>query len=185
MSRNGVGVYSLVSGNPVVTGMIISSTWANNTLSDIATALTNSLASNGETTVIGNIPMASYKLTGLAVATTSGDALSYGQAATVSTLVSTSSYTPTGTVNLTGSTVTVSDPAAALQVVNLQSAQAIFSGGGTPGNIPITSLGVGTATADQYLRVNAGGTAIEGAVALTAFQSFIIADTAYTFRGGL
>ena len=35
------GTYSLYStGNPVVTGTTISSTWANNTLSDIATALT-------------------------------------------------------------------------------------------------------------------------------------------------
>ena len=30
------GTFSLVSGNPVVTGTTISSTWANNTLSDIA-----------------------------------------------------------------------------------------------------------------------------------------------------
>ena len=34
------GTYSLASGNPVVTGTTISSTWANNTLNDIATALT-------------------------------------------------------------------------------------------------------------------------------------------------
>lgn len=35
------GTYSLYSsGNPVVTGTTISSTWANNTLNDIATALT-------------------------------------------------------------------------------------------------------------------------------------------------
>lgn len=34
------GTYSLVSGNPVVTGTTISSTWANNTLDDIADALT-------------------------------------------------------------------------------------------------------------------------------------------------
>ena len=35
------GTYSLYStGNPVVTGTTISSTWANNTLTDIATALT-------------------------------------------------------------------------------------------------------------------------------------------------
>lgn len=35
------GTYSLfATGNPVVTGTVIASTWANNTLNDIATALT-------------------------------------------------------------------------------------------------------------------------------------------------
>jgi len=49
MPRNGSGTYALVSGNPVTTGTVISSTWANNTLSDIATALTASLAKDGQT----------------------------------------------------------------------------------------------------------------------------------------
>ena len=40
MSRNGSGTYNLPAGNPVVTGTAIASTWANSTLSDIATALT-------------------------------------------------------------------------------------------------------------------------------------------------
>lgn len=44
MPRNAAGVYSLPTGNPVIPGTIISSTWANTTLSDIATALTNSLS---------------------------------------------------------------------------------------------------------------------------------------------
>jgi hypothetical protein len=79
MARNGSGTYNLVSGNPVVTGTTISSTTMNNTLSDIATALTNSLAANGETPVTANIPMNSKKITGLASATTNGDAVAYGQ----------------------------------------------------------------------------------------------------------
>ena len=55
MSRNGSGTYSLPAGNPVVTGTTITSTWANSTLSDIATALTGSLASDGQTTATGNL----------------------------------------------------------------------------------------------------------------------------------
>ncbi len=47
MSRNSSGTYSLPSGNPVVTGTTITSTWANTTLSDIATALTDSLSRSG------------------------------------------------------------------------------------------------------------------------------------------
>jgi hypothetical protein len=46
-SRNSGGTYSLPSGNPVVTGTTITSTWANNTLSDISTELTNSLDRQG------------------------------------------------------------------------------------------------------------------------------------------
>jgi hypothetical protein len=48
MPRNGAGVYSLPAGNPVVTATVISTVWANTTLSDLGTALTGSLARNGD-----------------------------------------------------------------------------------------------------------------------------------------
>lgn len=48
MPRNSGGTYSLPAGNPVVTATTISSVWANTTLSDIGTALTGSLARNGD-----------------------------------------------------------------------------------------------------------------------------------------
>jgi len=66
MSRNGSGVYSLPAGNPVVTGTTISSSWANNTLNDIATALTGSVASDGQTPMSGPLAMGGNKITGLA-----------------------------------------------------------------------------------------------------------------------
>ena len=69
MSRNGSGIYSLATGNPVVTGATISSTWANATLSDIATALTGSIAADGQTTITNNLPMSNYAHTGVADAT--------------------------------------------------------------------------------------------------------------------
>jgi hypothetical protein len=53
MSRNGTGTYNLPAGNPVVTGTTISSTWANNTLADIATALSGSVAADGQTPISG------------------------------------------------------------------------------------------------------------------------------------
>lgn len=46
-SRNSSGTYSLPSGNPVVTGTPITSSWANTTLSDVSTELTNSLDRSG------------------------------------------------------------------------------------------------------------------------------------------
>jgi hypothetical protein len=46
-SRNSAGTYSLPAGNPVVSGQPISSSWANTTLTDLATEVTNSLDRNG------------------------------------------------------------------------------------------------------------------------------------------
>lgn len=66
MARNGSGTYSLPSGNPVTTGTTISSTVQNNTMSDIAVALTQSLAKDGQTTPTANLPMGGYKHTGAA-----------------------------------------------------------------------------------------------------------------------
>ena len=57
MSRNGSGVYSLPAGNPVVTGTTIASTWANTTLSDIQTALTQSISADGQTPITGALQM--------------------------------------------------------------------------------------------------------------------------------
>ena len=79
MSRNGSGTYSLPAGNPVVTNTTISSTWANNTLTDIATALSNSIAADGQTVVTGNLQMNNNKLTGLTVGTVTGDSVEYSQ----------------------------------------------------------------------------------------------------------
>jgi len=79
MSRNGSGTYTLPAGNPVVTGTTISSTWANTTLTDIANALTGSLASDGQTTASGNLNMGSNKITNLADGSASTDAATVSQ----------------------------------------------------------------------------------------------------------
>ena len=47
MPRDGAGNFTLVSGNPVQPGTVITSTWANNTLSDIAQSITDSLDRQG------------------------------------------------------------------------------------------------------------------------------------------
>jgi len=79
MSRNGSGTYNLPAGNPVVTGTTISSTWANNTLTDIATAITGSVAADGQTPITGNLAMGGNKLTGLGTGTSSGDSVEFAQ----------------------------------------------------------------------------------------------------------
>lgn len=47
MPRASNGVYTLPAGNPVVTGTTITSTWANTTMSDLASEMTNSLDRQG------------------------------------------------------------------------------------------------------------------------------------------
>lgn len=47
MSRSVAGVYTLAVGNPVVAGTTILAAWANNTLNDLATAMTDSLSRTG------------------------------------------------------------------------------------------------------------------------------------------
>ena len=75
MARNGSGTYSPPGTDfPAVSGTTIDSTKYNNVVNDIATALTGSLAANGETTVTAHIPLAGYKLTGVGAATARTDA---------------------------------------------------------------------------------------------------------------
>ena len=79
MSRNGTGTYNLPAGNPVVTGTVISSTWANNTLTDIASALTGSVAADGQTPMVGDLDLNTNKILNLEPGTVSGNAVEYDQ----------------------------------------------------------------------------------------------------------
>jgi len=113
MARNGSGVYNIYTpGNPVVTGTTISSTAFNNTINDIATALTGSISADGQTPITANIPMNSHKLTGLAAPTVAGDALSYGGVVAGSIGAFTSSALGTQVIATNGgtTTLTVSSP---------------------------------------------------------------------------
>jgi hypothetical protein len=79
MSRNGSGTYSLPAGNPVVTGTTISSTWANNTMNDLAAALTDSVAADGQTPMTGNLDLNTHKIVNLVAGTASGEAVEFAQ----------------------------------------------------------------------------------------------------------
>jgi hypothetical protein len=97
MAFNGSGTYNLPAGNPVVTGTTISSTTTNNTNSDIATALTNCITRDGQSTPSANLPMNAKKLTGLAAGTSAGDSVRYEQvvlSASLGTNVATFLATP-------------------------------------------------------------------------------------------
>ena len=47
MPRDGSGIFTLPPGNPVVSGSIIESAWANNTMADLAAQLNNVLTRDG------------------------------------------------------------------------------------------------------------------------------------------
>lgn len=64
MARNGSGTYSLPLAD-VVAGNTILASWANTTLTDIETALTASLAKDGQTNPTANLPMNSFRHTGV------------------------------------------------------------------------------------------------------------------------
>src|SRR6185437_13357111 len=102
MSRNGAGVYSLPAGNPVTTGTAISSTVQNNTTADIATALTASIAYDGQTTPIANLPMGGYKHTNVANASNATDYAAYGQVLPLTGGTVTGATTFSSTLAVTG-----------------------------------------------------------------------------------
>ena len=81
MSRNGSGVYSLPvnSWNPAINGVSATASDWQNLANDIAAALTQSLSSDGQTPVTGNLPMTGNKLTGLGAGSATGDSLRWEQ----------------------------------------------------------------------------------------------------------
>ena len=101
MSRNGTGVYSLPAGNPVVPSTTISTTWANTTLTDIASALTGSVASDGQTPMSSSLNMANNKIVSVLDPTNAQDAATKAYVdTTVSTAVAVINSVPTGSIQM-------------------------------------------------------------------------------------
>jgi hypothetical protein len=105
MSRNGSGTYTLPAGNPVVTGTTISTTWANNTLNDIAATLTDSVAADGQTPMTGDLDLNNNKIKSLANGTLADDAATVGQLAASVAGFGTMSTQNANAVAITGGTV--------------------------------------------------------------------------------
>ena len=160
MSFSG-GVYTL-PGPALVTGEVVSATENNQFRNDVAGAFNITMLRNGTSTATANLPMGGYKLTGLGVATTSGDALSYGQAATVSTLTATGAATLNGGITVDSTAFTVADTTGNTSIA---------------GTLAVT--GVTTLTANPVLN---GGTAngvayLNGSKVLTTGSGFVFDGT--------
>jgi hypothetical protein len=102
MSYNGSGTFVINStGQPVVTGTIISSTAFNALTADLATGLSTALTKDGQTTPTANLPMGTFKLTNLGNGTVATDAINLSQLqnATGTFITASGTNTITGTVS--------------------------------------------------------------------------------------
>ena len=97
MSFNGSGTFLInTAGQPVVAGTVISSTAFNALTADLATGLSTAITKDGQTTVTANIPMSTYKFTGLGVGSAATDSANLSQVqSTVTKLLTSVSGTDT------------------------------------------------------------------------------------------
>lgn len=80
MSRNGSGTQaSPASSFPAVANTLIESTKFNNVINDINASLTASIANDGQTPILANLPMSGFKHTGAATASAAGEYVEYAQ----------------------------------------------------------------------------------------------------------
>ena len=80
MSYNGSGTFVINStGQPVVTGTVISSTAFNALTADLATGLSTALTKDGQTTPTANLPMGTFKFTGLSAGSAATDSANIAQ----------------------------------------------------------------------------------------------------------
>lgn len=84
MPRNGLGTYNLPAGQPVVTGTAISSSTFNTAMGDIATALTQSVSSDGQTPMAANLNMGGFALNNASAVNTSAATITTATIATAS-----------------------------------------------------------------------------------------------------
>lgn len=144
MSYNGSGVYARVPGSAYTNGTTADGSEVDAEMNDIASALTNAVCKDGQSTMTGNLKMGSNKVTGLAAPGASGDALSQGAAASVTTLTTSSTATIGGNTAITG---TIS----ATGVADFDSA------GGLSGSDAIRVAGWGVAMWNSTNHLNLGG----------------------------
>lgn len=79
MAFNGSGTYVLTAGQPVVAGTDILDSTFNLLTADLATALSTCVTRDGQSPPTANLPMGSFKLTGLAAGTAVGHSVRFEQ----------------------------------------------------------------------------------------------------------
>lgn len=162
MSYNGTGTFNInTAGQPVVSGTTITSTAFNLLTADLATGLTTALTKDGQTTPTANIPMGTFKLTGLGAGTAATDAAQYGQLQAGATTIA----IVTGTDTLVG---TLTPAPTAYAAGNLFSFVAANTNTGAA-TININSLGAKSIT-KQGLTALAAGDIVSGQISLIEYD---------------
>lgn len=148
MSRNGSGTQSSPAGSfPAVGGTLIESTKFNNVINDINASLTASIANDGQTPILANLPMSGFKHTGAAAATASGQYVEYAQMnaalAGKANSGANSDITSLSAFNSTLSVSTATSPAHALrfdQYKNRMTLVSAATGSGSPADTAENNL---------------------------------------------
>lgn len=145
MARNGSGTYNRAV-SPYTAGTTIAAGTVNQEMDDIATALTGSMARDGQSLPTANIPMGGFRITGLANAVANTDAATLGQiTAAQAGAVAKAGDTMTGALNFA-------------PWVDLASAATTDIGAQTSNNVritgttTITSLGTAASGVTRQLR---------------------------------
>lgn len=179
------GTFTLATGNPVTAGNTIEASWANTTLSDIATGLSTAILKDGTQTLTANIPMGGFKLTGLAAGSSANDSVRMAQlqgnsASYLTGTAGTNTITANGSPTVTGLTTgqrfsfipaNTNTGATTLQIdstsaLNVYWNNAAMVGGELRQNVPVTVLYDGT----QYQLIASGAMANTYAIPDDAFH---------------
>jgi hypothetical protein len=152
MARNGSGTYNRAV-SPYTAGTTITAATVNQEMDDIATALTGSMARDGQSPATANIPMGGFRLTGLGNAIASTDAATLGQiTAAQAGAVAKAGDTMTGALNFSSGALNFAP------WVDLASAATTDIGAQTSNNVritgttTITSLGTAASGVTRQLR---------------------------------
>lgn len=151
MSYNGSGSFSInTSGQPVAPDTSISSSVFNAFTADVATGLSTAICKDGQTTITANIPMATFKITGLGNGTDKQDA------ATIHNIVSgTGVYV--GTVGGTADVITLTASPAITAYAAGQRFYFIAGGTNTTNvTVNLSSLGAKALTKNGSVALTAG-----------------------------
>lgn len=141
MSRNGSGTYSLPEA-AFVYDTVIDETAVNNNFSDIATALSDSLAKDGQTDPTANLPMATFRHTGVGNATARTHYAATGQ-------VQDGAFTWCGTAGGTANALTITPSPAIADYAAGQ--RFVFKSGASPSDDAVTLAVSGLAAKDVQI----------------------------------
>jgi hypothetical protein len=160
LSRNGSGTYSLPEA-AFVYDTVIDETAVNNNFSDIATALSDSLAKDGQTDPSANLPMATFRHTGVGNASARTDYAAAGQ-------VQDSAFTWCGTAAGTANALTLSpSPSVAAYAAGQEF---VFKAGASPSDDAVTVAVSGLAA--KAVQVN--GAAMSATVTIEAGKHYSV-----------